>query len=385
MHKLHAALVSLFVAAAVALGAPTASSAAVAVSVDIAPPALPVYDQPPIPGPGYIWTPGYWAWGPVGYYWVPGTWVLPPAVGLLWTPGYWAWGPGGFVFNVGYWGPTVGFYGGINYGFGYFGVGFGGGYWSNGQFFYNRSVTNISNTRITNVYNRDVTVNRVTRVAYNGGRGGTTARPTPAEIAAAQGRHIAPSAAQLRQERLASTNQALRASFNHGDPAIAATARPGEFARGVVPAHSAVATRAAAGVEHRPSAATGAAERAMPRAPHAGIEQRRAAQPRAMQERAAREPAFERRAAQERAMQQRAAHGRAFERHAPQAWAAQHRGFREPAFERRGTQAWAAPHRAVRAFEPRAPHARMAAPRPRAAPQPHATAHAPPPARQRKG
>ena len=26
--------------------------------------ALPVYEQPVIPGPGYIWTPGYWAWSP---------------------------------------------------------------------------------------------------------------------------------------------------------------------------------------------------------------------------------------------------------------------------------------------------------------------------------
>ena len=29
-----------------------------------------------LPGPGYIWTPGYWAYDPAdGYYWVPGTWV----------------------------------------------------------------------------------------------------------------------------------------------------------------------------------------------------------------------------------------------------------------------------------------------------------------------
>src|SRR6516225_11365812 len=49
------------------------------IAVDVAPPPLPVYDQPPIPAPGYIWTPGYWAWDDAtGYYWVPGTWVLPP-------------------------------------------------------------------------------------------------------------------------------------------------------------------------------------------------------------------------------------------------------------------------------------------------------------------
>src|SRR5215470_14230824 len=103
----------------------------VGVSITLAPPALPVYVQPPIPAPGYIWTPGYWAWNGYDYYWVPGTWVLPPELGLLWTPGYWGWSNGVYVFNEGYWGPHVGFYGGVAYGFGYTGVGYEGGYWNN--------------------------------------------------------------------------------------------------------------------------------------------------------------------------------------------------------------------------------------------------------------
>src|SRR5579863_5875916 len=87
------------------LAAPTASHAqvGVAVSVTIAPPELPVYEQPLCPGDGYIWTPGYWAWGDDDYYWVPGTWVLAPAVGLFWTPAYWAWGGSDFIFYDGYW------------------------------------------------------------------------------------------------------------------------------------------------------------------------------------------------------------------------------------------------------------------------------------------
>ena len=52
----------------------TASFAQIGVSVTIAPPELPVYEQPLCPGDGYIWTPGYWAWDGE-YYWVPGTWV----------------------------------------------------------------------------------------------------------------------------------------------------------------------------------------------------------------------------------------------------------------------------------------------------------------------
>jgi hypothetical protein len=80
----------------------SASLAQVAVSITIAPPALPVYQQPPCPSAGYIWTPGYWAYGPDGYFWVPGTWVEVPAAGLLWTPGYWGWNNGVYVWNTGY-------------------------------------------------------------------------------------------------------------------------------------------------------------------------------------------------------------------------------------------------------------------------------------------
>jgi hypothetical protein len=129
-------VVAMVIAGAL-LMAPAAANAAVFVGVGIAPPVIPVYAQPIAPGYGYIWTPGYWAYGDDGYYWVDGAWVYPPYVGALWTPGYWGWGGGGYLWRAGYWGRTVGFYGGINYGFGYFGAGFWGGYWNGGRFFYN--------------------------------------------------------------------------------------------------------------------------------------------------------------------------------------------------------------------------------------------------------
>jgi hypothetical protein len=116
---------------------PTAANARVFVSVGFAPPLIPVYEQPLAPGYGYIWTPGYWAYGDDGYYWVDGAWVYPPFVDALWTPGYWGYGGGGYFWNAGYWGRHIGYYGGINYGFGYFGTGFYGGYWNGGRFFYN--------------------------------------------------------------------------------------------------------------------------------------------------------------------------------------------------------------------------------------------------------
>jgi YXWGXW repeat-containing protein len=199
---------------------------------DSPPPPLPAYEQPPVPGPGYLWTPGYWAYGvEPGYYWVPGTWVLPPTFGVLWTPGYWGWGDGLFIFHRGYWGPRIGFYGGINYGCGYFGVGFAGGYWRDREFFYNRAVTNIRNTSITNVYNTTV-VNRFgnSRVSHNGGPGGVNLRASAGELAAARGVHYAPTSEQRNHEWAAHGVPALRASVNHGQPSIAATARPGVFA-----------------------------------------------------------------------------------------------------------------------------------------------------------
>src|SRR5713226_1379725 len=109
------------------LAVPAASFGHVGVSITIAPPVLLVYSQPVCPGEGFLWTPGYWGWG-----------------------------EGVYIWHAGYWGPHVGFYGGINYGFGYVGVGYAGGYWNGGHFFYNREVNNVNVTVIRNTYNRTV-------------------------------------------------------------------------------------------------------------------------------------------------------------------------------------------------------------------------------------
>ena len=206
------------------------------------PPALPQYEQPPCPVEGYLWAPGYWAWAPAGYYWVPGTWVAPPRVGLLWTPGYWGFAGGLYVFHAGYWGPHVGFYGGVAYGFGYTGVGFAGGRWVGSSFAYNQSVTNVNVTVVHNTYNETVINNNVTvnRVSYNGGAGGIHAVPTAQERMAAQEQHVAPTPEQHQHVQQAAANPALLAKNNGGRPAIAATPRPAAFnAPGVVGAHGA--------------------------------------------------------------------------------------------------------------------------------------------------
>lgn len=157
-----ALLTSALVGALAFVGLATVSPPAQAqiqfvLSANIAPPPLRYYQQPIMPGYGYVWTPGYWAYDESGnYVWVDGTWVLPPYSGALWTPGYWAWSNGGFFFNRGYWGRTVGYYGGINYGYGYGGNGYDGGYWRGGRIYYNQSVNNFGGRRYNEVYNRPV-------------------------------------------------------------------------------------------------------------------------------------------------------------------------------------------------------------------------------------
>ncbi len=206
------------------------AEASVAVSVTVGPPALPIYAQPLCPGPGFIWIPGYWAWAPAfGYYWVPGMWVPAPFAGALWTPGYWGWRDSVFIWHEGYWGPRVGFYGGINYGYGYPGFGYYGGYWNGGSYYYNRTVNNINVTNVTNVYSNTVSNVRPAGASFNGGPGGTTARPTSEERDAARQRQGSLTDEQKQQRQIAQADSNQRASVNHGRPVVAATAKAGEF------------------------------------------------------------------------------------------------------------------------------------------------------------
>ena len=216
---------------------PAQAQVSVGISVNFAPPALPVYEQPPCPGEGYIWTPGYWAWDPDygDYYWVPGTWVFAPQPGFLWTPPWWGWNGVAFVFHEGYWGPRVGFYGGIDYGYGYTSRGYYGGRWDHDRFYYNRNVNNVNVTQIRNVYNTTVVNNvNVTRVSYNGGNGGIQQRATAQEEQAERERHVRAVAAQQQHIQEARADRALRASDNRGKPPIAATDKPAQFRGGKV-------------------------------------------------------------------------------------------------------------------------------------------------------
>jgi hypothetical protein len=202
--------------------------AGIFISISIMPPALPVYVQPAIPGDGYIWTPGYWAYGDAGYFWVPGAWVLAPEPGYLWTPGYWGYAGGLYGWHEGYWGPHVGYYGGVNYGFGYGGIGFFGGEWRGDHFFYNSAVVNFNGgyhpervyvDREVVVHNTIVNVNHV---SYNG-PGGIDRQPSPQERQFASERHVAPTSNQMSRQTFASQDRSQLAAVNHGRPATAAT------------------------------------------------------------------------------------------------------------------------------------------------------------------
>jgi hypothetical protein len=202
---------------------PASSHAGVFISVGFAPPALPVYEQPPCPEPGLMWTPGYWAYGPDGYYWVPGAWVPAPYEGALWTPGYWGFSTGLYVWHPGYWGPHVGYYGGVNYGFGYMGVGFVGGRWHGRDFVYNTAVMHVNERVVHTTYvDRTVIVHNTIvndrRVAYSGGPGGIRHEPLPEERMAEHDRHMERTAYQTEHVEAARNDHNAYYRNNNGHP-----------------------------------------------------------------------------------------------------------------------------------------------------------------------
>ncbi|MDB5086997.1 MAG: repeat-containing protein [Mucilaginibacter sp.] len=195
----------------------------IGISVHVNPPELPVYSQPPCPADGYLWVPGYWAWSETDndYYWVPGVWVSPPQTGYLWTPGYWGYDGDVYIFHTGYWGRHIGFYGGVNYGYGYGGSGFYGGRWEGSAFRYNTAVVNVNTTVVHNTYiDRTVIVNNITinnRNSFNG-PGGVTAKPRPEEIKAISEPHIQATREQQSHDKVARSNPGQFAKSNNGRP-----------------------------------------------------------------------------------------------------------------------------------------------------------------------
>ena len=245
---------------------PASSFAGVLISVSIAPPVLPVYEQPLCPQEGWLWVPGYWAYDDDGYYWIPGQWVPAPYAGALWTPPWWGWDDGRYVFHDGYWGDRVGYYGGIDYGFGYMGVGFVGGEWRGSTFAYNTAVMRVDTNVIHNTYVNETIIRNNTvandrHLAFNGGPGGIHHDPTPVERAAMNGRHAAATPIQVQHMQAARTDRTSYAKVNGGHPHTMAIA-PAAGANRSIGSSAAPAREAG-----RPGATTPAAppERTSPR------------------------------------------------------------------------------------------------------------------------
>ena len=221
----------LLIVLAVAL-IPAASRAEVVISVGFGPPPLLVYEQPPCPEPGLIWMPGYWAYGDDGYYWVPGAWVPAPYVGALWTPGYWGWNGGMYYWHPGFWGRHVGYYGGINYGFGYFGIGFLGGRWNGGFFEYNTAVWRVNTVIIHRTYvDRDwdrhyADRDHNRRVAFSGGPGGIRHDPDRREREYMREPHMERTSFQTQHIEAARSDRNAYYNVNRGRPDRIVAARP---------------------------------------------------------------------------------------------------------------------------------------------------------------
>jgi len=73
------------------------------VVVRVGPPAAIVETRPAMPGPGYVWTPGYHRWDGAHYVWTGGAWVLPPHPHAHWVAHRWVRRHGGYVLVEGHW------------------------------------------------------------------------------------------------------------------------------------------------------------------------------------------------------------------------------------------------------------------------------------------
>ena len=212
---------------------PASIHAQVVISVGFAPPEMPVYEQPICPEPNMMWMPGYWAYDQDqgDYYWVPGAWVAAPYDGALWTPPYWGWLGGHYRFHSGYWGRHVGYYGGVDYGYGYGGIGYSGGEWQGNDFRYNTAITRVDQNRIHSTYSdRTIVANNTiannNRVAYSGGPGGIRHTAQPSEQVAARDKHTAPTSFQTQHATAARSDKTSFAKANKGHPQNVVAAKP---------------------------------------------------------------------------------------------------------------------------------------------------------------
>jgi hypothetical protein len=137
------------------------------------------------------------------------------------------------MWHAGYWGPHVGYYGGVNYGFGYGGIGFAGGMWRGGFFAYNTAVMHVgggggwgNRTYVDNTIVERTTIINNNHVSYNGGPGGINHQPAPEERIAEHEQHVGPTSFQAQHENTFRNDHTAYAQVNGGHPQNAALSRP---------------------------------------------------------------------------------------------------------------------------------------------------------------
>ena len=124
----------------------------------------------------------------------------------------------------------VGYYGGVNYGFGYMGIGFVGGVWAGGAFRYNTAVMHVGRG-IHNTYCRPTVVERNT-IVNNGtwltaaARAASIIRPPAGEADTRTSSTWLPHRTRRGTESAARTNANNYFNHNGGHPANAAMDRP---------------------------------------------------------------------------------------------------------------------------------------------------------------
>jgi hypothetical protein len=110
---------SLTLAALIAFGAaafaplPAMAQTDFQLYIGSAPPA-PMYERAPAVRRGYVWSPGYWAWGGHRHHWVPGSYVV-ERPGYVYAPPSWRERGGRWYLQEGYWNPQVAMRGGERY------------------------------------------------------------------------------------------------------------------------------------------------------------------------------------------------------------------------------------------------------------------------------
>jgi hypothetical protein len=91
-------------ALAAAMSVPASAQVAFGVQIGRTPPPPLRYEaRPRMPGPGYVWTEGYWRWDRGRYVWAPGVWQRPPYAGAYWTHPHYDHYADGWHYHEGHW------------------------------------------------------------------------------------------------------------------------------------------------------------------------------------------------------------------------------------------------------------------------------------------